>query len=195
MMLLKIVNAKILLNYDSTEKNTLTNLPGYVMLGKRPHQSFPPAARSCAKTDQIKSHLGQSVALAWAETDETATKWIYLAKKEYGSGTGACILHANCLQVLYKLTMNPASLQGPGNSIGTLSFNGLGPADSATVLLSCDHPSLVIMPSSMTVTGLNRTFTAQIGSVMTTTTIRFTAEYDRSPTDKDIVTLDVTVTP
>ena len=154
-----------------------------------------------AMNNEIKAALGNPITLALAAKDETSVGWAYLAKQEYGSGVGPAILHAHCQPVAFGINMTPnpvtpSSTSGSDVVTAKLFMNGIGPPDSASVAISCNHPELVTnLPSSVTVTGLLKTFTFKAKAVTQATTITFTIEYDRTSTDKDIVTYNLIVNP
>ena len=105
-------------------------------------------------------------AVAWTSRNEGSFGWAYFAKKEFDPTKAPTACCAWCGPTVLSLTLSPATLTSGQLTTATINVNGIGPGDSVPIYLWCDQVSEGVnytCPATMTLTGLNRTFT--VGAV------------------------------
>ena len=80
---------------------------------------------------------------------------------------------------LTSLSLNPSSVMGGNGSTGTVTMSGPAPVGGAVVILSSNNPSVVSMPSTVTLAGgaTNTTFPITTISVSSSTVVNVSAVY------------------
>jgi hypothetical protein len=113
--------------------------------------------------DAVKAALlaHTPLSVAWTSRNEGANGWAYLAKKEYNPATAPTVCYAWCGPCVLSVTLSPATIASAGTSTATVVVNGIGPGDSVPIYIWCDQISAGVnytCPATLTLTGLNRTF-------------------------------------
>ncbi|MCW3055744.1 MAG: hypothetical protein JWN14_4914, partial [Chthonomonadales bacterium] len=106
-------------------------------------------------------------AVAWTSSDEAGSGWAYFAKREFDSNLAPAATYAYEQPIPIKMTFTPNTLTGGGTVQVSLNVNGVGLGDSTVVALSETHSGTTTVtnfPTSVTVTGLSRTFSFQVST-------------------------------
>jgi hypothetical protein len=118
---------------------------------------------------------GGPYSVAWASMNESQLSWVYFAKNEYDGVHGPAVTELWSLPTLLSLLVPTSVSSAGGSATGTLSVNAIGLQGSAAVQLTSSNPAVAAVPSSITVSGLNRTFTITLAKQTVPTGVTITA--------------------
>ena len=111
------------------------------------------------------SNVSQPYSVALTSASEATSGWAYFAKKEYDPLLSPCAAYAWEVPIPILISFTPTPITGGGDVTCSLIVNGVGLGDSVVVSLS-QTPSTTTtvtgFPSSVTVTGLARSFTFHV---------------------------------